>query len=121
MVPPARLLLVDDEDTFLCATAELLRREGYDCRCARDAASAMAMVERERYDLLITDIRMPGNASLEMVDALRRAGNRIPVIVMTGYPSLVSAIRSIDLKVAAYLVKPTDFQELLRRVERALN
>jgi len=116
----ARILLADDEDTFRCATAELLRRRGYACDGAADGGSAAALLAERRHDLLIVDIRMQGNRDLEVIAGLRRAGDSIPVVIVTGYPSLATAIKAVDLRVGAYLVKPVDFEDLLERVRLAL-
>jgi ActR/RegA family two-component response regulator len=115
-----RILVADDDETFLLSTADLLRREGYHCDCAPDAAVAEKLLRASRYDLLIADIRMPGNKDLEFVGRLGDIAKGMPVILVTGYPSLDTAIESIRLPVVAYLVKPVDFDELLGRVEIAL-
>ena len=109
MAERGHFLLVDDEETFLYSTAELLRREGYGCDCAPDSATATTMLGNNSYDLLIADIKMPGNAELEFIKALPRIADGIPVILVTAYPTLMTAIQSIQLRVAAYLVKPIDF------------
>lgn len=112
------ILFVDDEETFLLATAELLRDEGYHCDCARDATEALTQLRRGRYDLLITDIKMPGNPNLELIREVQQVAATLPVIVVTGYPSLDSAIDSVHLPVVAYLVKPLEFPQFLGTVGR---
>jgi len=115
-----RILIADDEETFYESTADLLRREGYDCDCAPDGATAANMVRGERYDLLIADIRMPGNPELELVKEIAHADPGLPVILVTGYPALHSAMQSVDLPVWAYMLKPIDFDDLLPRVRSAV-
>lgn len=117
MVEPRRILIADDEESFLYSTADILRMEGYDCSCASDARSATAMLRKDSYDLLIADIKMQGNADLEFIKALPQIAEGMPVILVTGYPSLNSAIESIQLPVVAYLVKPFELNELLVRVK----
>jgi len=117
MVEPRRILIADDEESFLYSTADILRREGYDCSCALDARAATEMLRKESYDLLIADIKMQGNADLEFIKALPRIADGMPVILVTGYPSLNSAIESIQLPVVGYLVKPFELDELLVRVK----
>ena len=90
-------------------TADLLRKEGYHCDCALDAATAAEMLRSDRYELLIADIKMPGNPQLELIKDLPNIAQDVPVILVTGYPSLNSAIQSVQMPVAAYLVKPVDF------------
>jgi DNA-binding NarL/FixJ family response regulator len=115
-----RILIADDEETFLYSTAALLRREGYECACAPDAATAAAMLRENIYDLLIADIKMPGNPNLELIHELPHIAEGLPVILVTGYPSLQSAIQSIQLSVVAYLIKPPDFGELRAAVQSAI-
>jgi CheY-like chemotaxis protein len=94
----ARILLADDEVTFLAATADLLRREGYHCDEVGDAASALARVSEGHYDLLITDLEMPGNADLQLVrDVGERSGgcpsSSSPDIPRSARPSPPSSSR----------------------------
>ena len=121
MSDAGRILMADDEATFLDATADLLRREGYTVDTAIDGAAAMVKVRSASYDLLITDLEMPGNADLQLVREVAVASGGLPVIVLTGYPSVRSAIASIELPVAAYLTKPVAFDELLDRVRTAVS
>jgi DNA-binding NarL/FixJ family response regulator len=119
MISP-RLLLVDDEKSFREATGALLRREGYSCECARDASEGFALLEQTPYDLLLTDLRMAGNASLEFLHDVARQFPTMPVLVVTGYPSLSSAIAALRLTVCDYLVKPFELADLTAAVERAI-
>lgn len=116
-----RILFADDEATFLKATADLLRREGYDVDEVPDGASALQKVAEGRYDLLITDLEMPGNADLQLVRGIGEQSGGLPVIILTGYPSVRSAVASIELPVAAYLTKPVAFDELLDKVRMAVS
>lgn len=115
-----RLLLADDEEVFLMATADLLRREGYHCDTATDAATAAAMLRATHYDVLIADIKMPGNPNLELIRQVARSIDGLAVIVVTGYPSLDTAVDAIDLPVWGYLRKPLDFDVLLQKIRAAL-
>jgi FixJ family two-component response regulator len=111
-----RILFVDDEETFLCSTVALLCREDFECDGAPDVATALEMLALRPYNLVIADIKMPGNADLEFVRQLSRLSDMMNVILVTGHPSIASAIQSVELPVVAYLVKPFDFQELLAKV-----
>lgn len=119
MSQPLRLLLADDEETFLRATIELLRDEGYACDGATDGFRALGLLAARRYDLLIADLEMPGNLQFELIEQVELIAPGMPVIVVTGYPTLGSAIRAVELPVVAYLVKPFDFSELLKHVQKA--
>lgn len=119
-VDTARLLLVDDDEMFLQSTAELLRREGYICDVATDAASASELLMRRAYHALLTDIRMPGNTAMEFIEASREKFAELPVIVVTGYPSVSTAVTSLRLAAIDYLLKPVELTDLKRSVERAV-
>ncbi len=120
MVNMGRILVADDDETFRQSTAELLRREGYRCDCTSGAESALEKLRTTSYDLLIADIKMPGKSGLDLVAELPRIAFDIPAIVVTGYPSLDSAVWSVGMDVAAYLVKPLDFEQLLRHVRETM-
>jgi len=124
-----RILLADDEEIFLLATADLLRAEGFVVDAACDATGALELLRGHSYDLLISDIHMPGNPDLELLKHIPERNAGLPVILVTGYPSAQTAIRAIDLNVLTYLVKPLEFEELLkhakegvkqRRIQRAI-
>lgn len=115
-----RILLADDEPLYLRTTAELLRRAGFDCRTAVNAEGAMRLLSQDPFDLMIVDLNMPGNLDLELLNSGRRDYPDVPMIVVTGAPSLRSAIDSVRLRIADYLLKPVKFEELVSSVRRAL-
>ena len=115
-----RLLIADDEEVFLLSTADLLRQEGYVVDCVMDGREASRLLRETRYDLLISDIRMPGNPDLELIQDLPEPNRDLPVILMTGYPSAETAIRAVNRSVLAYLVKPMEFRDLLTQVQRGV-
>jgi DNA-binding response OmpR family regulator len=120
MPDAGKVLIADDEQTFLEATTELLRSEGYDCHSVSDAVQAAAALEQSKYDVLIADIKMPGNADLELIQRLPELAGSMPVILVTGYPTGHTAVQSINLPVVAYLIKPVDFEQLLSMVKAAV-
>lgn len=120
MAYQGRILLADDEVNFQQATAELLREQGYTCEVVSDAHAAAERLRSETYDVLIADIKMPGNTNLEFIQELSSAAKRVSVILVTGYPSTETAISSVQLPVLAYLVKPFKFDELLTHVRFGL-
>ncbi len=115
-----RILIADDEPTFLHSTAELLRGEGYTVETVEDAPQAVSAIAKASYDLLITDLEMPGNADLDLVQQVSHLSGGLPIIIITGFPSVRSAVACIELPVTAYLVKPVDFTLLLARVSAAV-
>jgi DNA-binding response OmpR family regulator len=121
MSDTGRILLADDEPTFLSATADLLRREGFECETVPDGDTALTRLQGHDFDLLITDLEMPGNADLNVVRRVAERGDSLPVIILTGYPSVRSAVACIELPVAAYLTKPIDFPQLLEKTRSAVS
>lgn len=117
----ARILIADDEETFAHATADLLRREGHICEVAPDAAGARTALCSGDFDLLIADIRMPGNEHLEFLREVPALAPGLPVIVVTAFPSVASAVAAVDLPVVGYLMKPLDVTALLERVHAAVS
>lgn len=85
-----------------------------------DGLRALGLLATRRYELLIADLQMPGNTQFELVEQLEQIAPEVPVILVTGYPTLASAIRAVELPVVAYLVKPFDFDELLKHVRKAI-
>ncbi|XZE18591.1 sigma-54-dependent transcriptional regulator [Pirellulaceae bacterium SH449] len=115
-----RILIADDEPLYLRTTGELLRSHGYECVCVEDADSAISKLKQEKFDLVLSDLNMPGNLKLELLTEHSRRPDHSPLIVITGVPSLPSAIESIRLGITDYLLKPVKFETLLESVERAL-
>jgi DNA-binding response OmpR family regulator len=121
MVAAASILLCDDEPSFLESMSEHLRIDGYLCDVANDAYEAMGLLGTNRYDLLIADIKMPGNKNLELIARAQQTVPEMPVILVTGYPSTETAISSIHLPVIAYLKKPLSYETLRPHVEASLD
>ncbi|QDS99559.1 sigma-54-dependent transcriptional regulator [Adhaeretor mobilis] len=119
-VPHAKILIADDEPLYLRTTGDLLRKAGYECICVADAHAAVEALSRESFDLVLSDLNMPGNAKLELLHQGREQWPNIPLIVITGVPSLPTAIESVRLGIADYLLKPVKYDDLLSSVRRAL-
>jgi FixJ family two-component response regulator len=115
-----RILIADDERAFRTSTADLLQGEGFQVDTVDDVSGALSAISDASYDLLITDLEMPGNADLDLVQQVAHGSGGLPIIIITGFPSVRSAVACIELPVAAYLVKPVPFPELLKRVSSAV-
>jgi DNA-binding NtrC family response regulator len=115
-----RILIVDEDKTFRDSTASLLGQEHYECVCAPDATTAAESLRAAAFDLLITDVKMPGNLNLELIQGIIDSIANIPLVLVTGHPSLHSAIESFQLPVVAYLVKPFERDDLLAAVDKAM-
>ena len=114
------VLLVDDEETFREATSRLLRREGFDCH---SAAMPTRASRSSGPPIRCDDCRYPNagqSGSAARAQSAQELDRQMPVILVTGYPSTETAIRSIDLSVMAYLTKPVEFHDLLRHVKLAI-
>lgn len=114
------ILIADDEDTFRQSTAYLLQQRGYRCDSAADGHEALELFRQNHYDLLIADIHMPGNDDLGLVRRAQQVVGGTPAILVTGYPSLETATRSVPLPVVAYMTKPVDIDELCGNVEAVM-
>ena len=115
-----RILTVDGDRGFLDSTTAFLRREGYQCTSASEVRGAAMLLQAADYDLMISAIDMEGNSKLELIRHLPIKDKGMPAILVTRVPSLESAIQSIGLSVAGYLVKPVDSQELLDLVRPSI-
>ncbi len=116
MAGSGHILIADDDETFLQSTADLLRREEYVCDCASDARAVIEILRLARYDLLITDINMPGNTGLELIKNLPKNAEGMPVILVTGNHLINTEIQSLQPPVVACMHKPLDFDKLLAQV-----
>jgi len=116
----SRILIADDEETFLYSTADLLRKEDFVVDCAHNTTIASRLLSKNSYDLLISDIKMPDNPNLVFIKKTRERAENMSIILVTGYPSLDTALQSIQLPISAYLVKPVDFDELLKHVKESI-
>lgn len=115
-----RILVVDDEQAVRDLLAKTLTMADYDVDAAPDGASAIERLRAVEYDLLITDLKMPGMDGLSVLREARRTAPDLPVIIITGYSTEASAIEAINLGVAGYLTKPFRLPRILAATARAL-
>lgn len=115
-----RILVVDDEQAVRDLLARTLTMADYDVDTAPDGASAIDRLRAVEYDLLITDLKMPGMDGLSVIREARRTAPDLPVIIITGYSTEASAIEAINLGVAGYLTKPFRLPRILAATARAL-
>lgn len=114
------ILLADDDASYAATMAELLRAEGYDVTIAHDGDEAIEVAGREQFDLLLADLEMPGNENLALVRGVAQRHGNLPIIIVTGFPSMRTTMACIELPVTAYLLKPVAFQDLSDRVAQAV-
>jgi DNA-binding NtrC family response regulator len=115
-----RILVVDDDRTFRLSTAELLRQDGHDVEGAADAAEAVERLEARRYDLVLLDMRMPGMDGLTALEVLRRRGLRAPVLMISGFGTIDSAVEALHRGADHFLSKPVDPDLLSGKVTELL-
>ncbi len=116
----ARLLIVDDEEPQRLMLASLLGRAGFEVDAARDGGEALELLHANRYDLMLTDQRMPKFDGLELLDRTRRDHPDLPVVLMTAYGSVSTAVEARKRGAADYLTKPFERDELLIVVQKVL-
>ena len=116
----ARLLLVEDEPALARGLADNFRDEGYDVRFVARGDEAIAAVRRERPDLLVLDIMLPGRSGLDVLRDLRASGDTVPVLVLTAKGDIVDRVVGLELGADDYLPKPFAVRELLARVRALL-
>ncbi len=121
--PPAlgKILVADDDATFRRTLVDWLEGAGYEVEAVQDGYDAEQALAARWYDLVIADIRMPGNAELELLRAMREKRIAVPVILTTGHPSVPTAVDALRFSVVDYLIKPLDAGALLDRVRRTMD
>lgn len=116
----ARVLVVDDEETVRDLLSRTLALADYEVDVASDGRTAVDRMRIINYDLLITDLRMPGVDGLNVIREARRLKGDLPIIIVTGYSSEASAIEAINLGVQGYLTKPFRVPRVLAAAAKAL-
>jgi EAL domain-containing protein (putative c-di-GMP-specific phosphodiesterase class I) len=115
----ADVLLVDDDKLVVRAVERILVAGGYTVDKATDAQQAAREAMAGGYDVVVSDIHMPGMSGTELLGVLRSYGCDVPVVLMTGAPTIDSARDAVELGAVQYLTKPIDREALLRAVARA--
>jgi EAL domain-containing protein (putative c-di-GMP-specific phosphodiesterase class I)/CheY-like chemotaxis protein len=113
------VLIVDDEPKLLSAYERLLERHGWDVVTAGDGLEARERLAASTFDVIVSDLHMPAHGGLGFLREVRERDLDVPVILMTGAPSVDSSVRAIEYGVFRYLVKPVDGEALLDVVSRA--
>lgn len=117
---PARILAVDDEAMLAVLVSRWMSNEGYPCETAASGEEALAMLEADDFDLMISDINMPGMSGLELLAKVTKRFPEMAVIMATGVDDRATAIRCLRLGAFGYVIKPLDEDELIINVVNAL-
>src|SRR5579863_2127677 len=115
-MPDGSILVVDDEERQREIYRDILEDEGYDAEAAPSAEAALRLLTQRRFDLVITDLNLTGMTGVELLGEITHADPTVAVILVTGYPSVQSAIEATKKGVYTYLEKPLDRRKLLEVV-----
>lgn len=114
------MLLVDDEQGFLDVMTRRLRRRGIRVRVAESGAQALIAVSEESFDVVVTDLKMPGMDGLTLLEHLHASFPGLPVILLTGHAGEDEAAEALRRGAVAYLHKPCELESLLQKVAEVL-
>lgn len=117
----ASILVAEDIDSARESLVDLLTGEGYDVRAAADGTEAIAAIDKGDFDLVLSDLSMPGADGLEVLRHIRNVSPQTMVLLMTAHASIESAIEAIRLGAQDYLLKPLIFADVLRKVQHLMN
>jgi two-component system, OmpR family, response regulator MprA len=117
---PARVLVVDDDRAVRESLRRSLEFNGYDVALAADGAEALASISGSAPDVVVMDVMMPRLDGLEATRALRKAGNDVPILVLTARDAVGDRVEGLDAGADDYLTKPFALQELLARLRALL-
>jgi DNA-binding response OmpR family regulator len=121
MSQQAQILMVDDEAAIRLTLGTMLKRAGYDVTSAGNGEEAIELLERQTFDLLLVDLKMPGMDGIQVVAAARQRQPNITAIVLTGHGSLDTAIEGLHLGIFDYLLKTAEPGHVIERVKAALS
>jgi DNA-binding NtrC family response regulator len=115
-----KILVVDDEEGARELFNTILSDEGYEVTLAVNGNEALSRIKGADYDLVVTDIKMPGMDGLQLLQEIRKTGSKIDVIMVTAYGEVESYLKAMSLGAAEYINKPIRIKELKRIVHKVL-
>lgn len=120
VLPRAKILVVDDEPSVLLTVVAILQQEGYDVDAAPNGHTAIDWIRTRQYDLVMTDLKMPGIDGLQVLEEVRKTSPSTVTLMMTGYGSVDTALEALQHGAYEYLLKPTEVADLQAAVRRSL-
>jgi two-component system, NtrC family, response regulator HydG len=120
MADQVKILIVDDEESHRIMLRAVLKDEGYGVAEAADGMEAIRAVEKEALDLILMDLRMTSMDGIEALTEIRKISPNVPVLIMTAYASVKTAVEALKAGAFDYLTKPLDIEELKVLIEKAL-
>src|SRR3954470_18229841 len=115
---PARILIVDDDHGQRSLLESFLRSQGYATQAAASGEAALQLLAEDTFDLMISDVRMPGMSGLETLRRVRQKHLMLPVLLVTAFADIRSAVTAMRDGAVNYLAKPIDLDELFATVRR---
>lgn len=119
--PKPRLLLIDDDECLLRLMSIRLEGEGFDVTSVNNATHALRLTYNNKYDVVLSDLKMPGMDGLSLFDEIIQKHNDLPVILMTAHGSVKDAVAATQRGVYSFLTKPVDHKELRSTLLRAIS
>src|SRR5437016_800062 len=116
----AHLLIIDDDANTLASLSRAFRLAGHEATVCDNPARALEMVKAEKFDLIFSDVVMPGMDGLTLLEHIKNAGVKTPVVMMSGQAHIEMAVRATRLGALDFLEKPLSTDKLLLTVENAL-
>ena len=116
-----KILIAEDEEITLNNILDTLQDEGYDVSGTKNGADALMKMEKEHFDLLITDIKMPGLSGMELLGKIKGKYPVTEVIIITGFGSIGSAVEAMKKGALDYIAKPFDLDELTMKVKKVMD
>ncbi len=116
----AHLLLVDDDPNTLASLSRAFRLAGHEATVCDNAARAVELLRTESFDVILSDVVMPGKSGLELLEDLKRAGVKTPIVLISGQANIEMAVKATKLGALDFLEKPLSTEKLLVTVENAL-
>jgi two-component system, OmpR family, alkaline phosphatase synthesis response regulator PhoP len=116
----ARILIVEDEPGLVTALRDRLKKEGYAVTVAKDGTAGFDLASRERFDLIILDLMLPGQSGLTICQKLRQKGSAVPILMLTARRQTMDKVVGLRTGADDYLTKPFKMAELLARIDALL-
>jgi len=117
---PAKILVVDDDESIRKSLTAVLRDEGYAVDVAASGGEAIRKSEETVYNLALIDIKLPDMEGIDILTRMKDTVPKVRKIIMTGFPSVQNAIAAVNRKADAYLVKPVEVEKLLGTIREQL-
>lgn len=117
---PGRVLVVDDEKNITLVIQAMLDKAGYQVTGINDSVQARELIENEEFDAIITDLYMPGPGGMEILESCQKTRSQLPVIIITAYGTVESAVAALKRGAFDFVTKPFDQSEILNVVQKAV-